>query len=54
MALATLALAGVGLTMVVCDALGLEIAKTLFTLFLLGFFATPWLANYLAGVTPER
>jgi tetratricopeptide (TPR) repeat protein len=48
------AMAVVGLATIACTVANLEVSLTLFYLFLFGFVATPWVANYLASVTPTR
>jgi hypothetical protein len=49
-----IAMAVVGIATIVCAALNLEAGATLVTIFIFGFAATPWLANYLASATPRR
>jgi len=49
-----LAMAVVGVGAIFSLISGFEIGQMLFTIFLLGFIASPWLANYLAGVTVKR
>lgn len=44
----------VGAAGIAAHAAGLEVASSLGIAFLLGFIATPWIANALAGVTVKR
>ena len=48
------AMALVGATAIAGAALGYEETNLLVGAFVIGFIATPWLVNYLVGVTPER
>jgi len=48
------ALAAVGAAAVAGEALEQQWMSPAFGLFLLGVIASPWLANYLAGVTVRR
>jgi hypothetical protein len=50
----TVAMTAVGIAAIVLAALNIETAQTLMVLFVFGFIATPWVANYLASVTPTR
>ncbi len=50
----TAAMAAVGVAAIVCRTADLEIGSTLFTLFLFGFIASPWVANYLMSAEPKR
>lgn len=54
MTIFTIAMALVGIAVIVMVSLDLTIATPLVTLFVIGFIATPWLANYLVSVTPTR
>ncbi len=49
-----LGMAIVGAAAIMASALEMPIAQPLSIAFLLGFFATPWLANSLAGVSVKR
>jgi tetratricopeptide (TPR) repeat protein len=48
------AMAGVGLTAIAFTALGNESGTMFVAIFVLGFIATPWLANYLMMATARR
>gem|GEM_PF-6519234 len=53
----TLSAACMGLTemlSIACTIAELKLGETLFIAFFFGFIATPWLANYLAEVTPFK
>ena len=50
----TLAMAAVGIAAFACHTAELEIGETFATLFLFGFIASPWVANYLATAEPQR
>jgi tetratricopeptide (TPR) repeat protein len=54
MTLFTLAMAGVGAITIALAVVNHDAAQTLATLFLFGFIATPWLANYLATQVATR
>lgn len=54
MALFATAMGTLGGIAIVCAILDVEVWQSLLGLFGLGFFATPWLANYLAGVTVRK
>jgi hypothetical protein len=47
-------MAAVGVATIVMAALEREAGGQLSTIFLFGFIATPWVANYLVSVTPTR
>ncbi len=44
----------IGAAAIVCSLAEWQIGGTFFIVFVVGFIATPWLANYLAGVTVKR
>ena len=44
----------VGAVAIACALAQLEIGGPFMIAFAIGFIATPWLANYLAGVTVKR
>jgi hypothetical protein len=48
------AMAVVGTLAIILSAIGLEAGSILVGLFLIGFIATPWVANYLATATAAR
>jgi len=54
MTLFTAAMALVGIAAIAGTAMQLAIAETLIMLFLFGFIATPWLANYLVTARAKR
>jgi hypothetical protein len=54
MSLFTAAMAAVGIGAIAGAALGQEWSNVLLTIFLLGFIATPWVANYLTMATARR
>ena len=54
MTLWTIGMALVGAVGIVGELAGLRFGSPLLGLFLIGFIATPWVANYLASVTPQR
>jgi hypothetical protein len=54
MSLYALGMAVVGVAMIITTVLGLVIADQLSLAFLLGIFASPWVANALSGVTVKR
>jgi hypothetical protein len=47
-------MAGVGLTAIAFTALGSDSGNMFVAIFVLGFIATPWLANYLMMSTATR
>jgi len=54
MTLFAIAMGLVGVASIACLIAKLELGETLFMVFIFGFIASPWLANYLAGVTVKR
>lgn len=50
----TVAMALVGVGGIVSRVAGLEIGEMLLSIFLLGFIASPWVANYLANAEAQR
>ena len=54
MTLFSVSLALLGTVSILCSLADWDVGETLFVIFILGFIASPWLANYLVSATAKR